>query len=263
MMRPRPEATGNVCGLRGELGFWIESAIAAHPRSRQKTIGPSELGTPCVRRVGYRLAGTSPVARSRPGWKPTVGTAVHSWLEAGMTAANSALGYERFLIETKVDVGVLAGQPVTGHCDLYDRVTCTVVDWKVVGVSSLRSYKTNGPSEQYKVQAHLYGRGLVRAGHPVRDVAIYFLPQNGELHEAHWWCEPYNEHIATAALARAEGVEIALQAKGNDILADLPTSDAWCAFCPWLEPGSQDVTTGCPGDPSRQTSAAQLSALIA
>ena len=54
----------------------IRHAIAHHPRSLQKRIGPSEVGTPCDRRIGYKLLGHTENERG-DAWKPTVGTAVH------------------------------------------------------------------------------------------------------------------------------------------------------------------------------------------
>jgi len=67
----------------------IRGAIANHPRSLQKRIGPSEIGTPCDRRIGYKLLGQEENPRG-DAWKPTVGTAVHGWLEKALEDANLA-----------------------------------------------------------------------------------------------------------------------------------------------------------------------------
>ena len=143
----------------------IEEAITNHPRSLQKTIGPSEIGTECDHCLGAKLAEWNQI-REGGAWLPTVGTAVHSWLADTFVAANEAWRQDtgetgtRWLVEHRVDVG----DDVLGSCDLYDRVTCTLIDWKIVAATTLRTAKGDGPSEQYRVQSHLYGRGWTRRG---------------------------------------------------------------------------------------------------
>lgn len=239
----------------GEYLDVIEAAINAHPRSQQEALGPSDLGHKCSRRIGYQMLGVEPVnLHQGVAWKPAIGTAVHTWLETVFDAWNvtndSYAGAERFLVETTVEVGEVNGVPVQGHADLYDRVTATVVDWKVVGNPQLGDYKANGPGQQYRYQAHLYGRGFARAGHPVDTVMIVFLPRADELHKRVVWHEPYDEAVALEALERAEGIHLAVDALGAQALAALPTADAYCHRCPFHRPGSTDLATGCPGDPA-------------
>lgn len=232
--------------VREELDFAIDQAIAGHPRSLQKRIGPSEMGTPCNRRIAYKLAGVEPV-NARNAWKPTVGTAVHSWLEEAFERENRDLGSVRYLLEQKVDVGEVGGEAVFGNCDIYDRTTAGVIDWKVVGLSMLRSYKANGPGPQYRTQAHLYGRGWVRKGFAVDWVGIYFLPQNGERHEAVWWTEPYDEQIALDALANVNRVHTLVQLAGSKVALVEKTAEAYCNYCPYFLPASTEVEEACPG----------------
>lgn len=238
-----------------ELLDVIEAAIAEHPRSLQTELGPSDLGHKCSRRIGYQMLGVDTVnLHQGVAWKPTVGTAVHTWLETAFDAWNLSndpcRGAERFLVETTVEVGEVNGAPIYGHADLYDRVTATVVDWKVVGNPQLADYKANGPGQQYRVQAHLYGRGFVRAGHPVDTVMVVFLPRADELHRRVVWYEPYDENVALEGLQRAEGIALATQALGPAALAALPTADAFCYRCSYFRAGSTDLTQGCPGDPA-------------
>lgn len=233
----------------------IETTINNYPRSLQKRIGPSEVGHPCSRRIGYQLMQFDDInTYSGVAWKPTIGTAVHAWLESAFDADNLAHdvgdGSERWLIETRVDVGEIGGVTITGSADLYDRVTATVIDHKVVGNPQLGNYAANGPGQQYRTQAHLYGRGFARAGHPVDTVMVVFLPRADELHKRVVWHEPYDEAVALAGLERAEGISIATQALGTDALAALPTADAYCYRCPFYRAGSTDLATGCPGDPN-------------
>lgn len=238
---------GSIDLLKAEVMHLIKKAITNHPRSLQKRIGPSEVGHPCARRIGYILLGSDDFNPfpSVP-WKPTIGTATHAWLEEQFTAANGSNDL-RWLVELKVSVGEIAGVDITGHVDLYDRCTGTVLDWKVVGDTQLRKYKSKGPGEQYRQQIHLYGRGLTRRGGPVDNVVIAFLPRNGELRDAYFHSEPYDEAIALAALQRANGIATAVSVMGTDALPLLEATEAYCRNCPFYKANSTDLATGCPG----------------
>lgn len=242
----------------------VRRTIGAHPRSLQKRIGPSEIGNPCARRVGYKLLGVDECnTAGEPPWLPTIGTAVHTWLEDAFSEANRGLDAARWLVEMRVDVGEVNGEAITGSCDLYDRTTATVVDHKVVGPTALRRYRGSGPGTQYRAQAHLYGRGLARRGLPVDTVMLAFLPRSGELAEAYFWHEAYDEEIALAALQRASGIALAASALGVAALASLTPVESFCSRCPWFRPGSTDLTTGCPGVENRAARPDQFADLIA
>lgn len=238
--------------VRDELLQAITDAITNQPRSLQKRIGPSELGIACARKIGYKLAGAEPVNIGRIPWKPTIGTALHAWLEDVFKNLNERLGAEtsagpRFLLEHRVDVGVILDEAITGSCDLFDTWTGTVVDWKCVGGEQLVKYRENGPGEQYRVQAHLYGRGWARRGRRVDSVAVFFLPRDRELDKAHFWHEPYNEQIALDALTRVEGITKLIRSAGSGALPLLPTANVWCQYCPHFLPASTDLRNSCPG----------------
>jgi hypothetical protein len=233
-----------------ELQHIIAERIESAPRSLQAELGPSEVGDPCARRIGHKLAG-SPERTQPPKWKATVGTAIHAWLADCFDANNLAVaaehlgGQERWLIEQRVDVG----DGVTGTADLYDRVTATVVDWKSVGPTMLKGYRKDGPGEQYRRQLHLYGLGLERAGLPVDAVMIVFLPRQGELSDGYAWHEAYSAELAADALERYRGVRLIVDALGDAAPAALPMAPAWCGYCPFYgEPA------GCPGHPDARPS---------
>ena len=241
--------------VKPELTHFITTAINNHPRSQQIQIGPSEIGTPCRRRLGYKLLNTPEVNTDRgAAWKPTVGTAVHTWLQTALQSINDGLTYDRFYLEERVTVGQVNGQDI----DVYDRVICWVLDWKIVGDKALRRYRIDGPGEQYRAQAHLYGRGFVAKGQPVDQVAIVFLPQNGELRDMHVWHEPYDEQVALDALNRAEAITKLTSSLGTAALPLLPTADAYCDYCPYKLPAATDLTEACPGhqDPAVATAPA-------
>lgn len=120
--------------LLAEITSIIARHIADHPRSQQTRLGPSEIGDPCARRLAYKLTGTPKTRELSTPWRPTVGTAVHAWLEEAFATYNQTAKYgfpfTRWLLETSIDAGPMAGDRLTGHSDMYDRVTCTAIDWK-------------------------------------------------------------------------------------------------------------------------------------
>lgn len=243
--------------LRTELLEVITGAITSTPRSRQKAVGPSEIGHPCARRLGYRLLGVDKT-NDRPGWRPTVGTAVHEWLAETFREANAAwreatgVDATRWLVEFRLDVG----DDISGSCDLYDRVTATLIDWKICGVTTIRSARANGPSEQYRTQAHTYGRGWTRRGMPVDAVGIYYLPSAGELHEGHLWTEAYDEQVALDALERVRQIGALTTAFGTRALPVLGTDgvdERMCRYCPWFLPASTDLSAACPGPDAKKS----------
>ena len=182
----------------------VEQAITSHPRSLQVELGPSEIGNACDRCLAHMLAGI-PTADEGAPWLPTLGTATHEWLEGVVIRHLMATGTDRYIPEGQVTVGTLRGVPVTGHSDLLDTWTGTVVDYKLVGTTTMRKLHKQGPSLTYQRQAHLYGRGWAAAGFDIRSVAIWFLPRNAvSLAHAQLWQVPYDEQVALATLARAE-----------------------------------------------------------
>ena len=214
----------------------------------QRTAGPSELGTPCTRRLGYRVLDWEPKPNTDTDpWAAIQGTAVHTWMAAAYAAENTRLGRERYLIEHRVH---LPGG-ITGSTDLYDRDTTTNVDWKVTGAQRLREYRKNGPGAQYQAQAHLYALGLQLAGEQPSDVAIVFLPRGGRIDDLWPWSEPYDPGIAVQALKRYQAIidfHITVDPERHpERWQLLPTADAHCTWCPWFLPGSADLSQGCPG----------------
>lgn len=220
----------------------IGQAITQHPRSLQPEIGPSEVGDRCARRLGYKLLGYRTInTNADAAWKPTIGTAVHAWLEQVFA------GDHRWLTEHRVypDDELL---PVGGSCDLFDTLTGTVIDFKIVGPYMLAKYRDKGPSHEYRVQAHLYGLGYENEGAEVDHVAILFLPRDGDLHSAYLWTEPYNWTVADAALDRLSMIKHNAEKYGDAVLDKLPTASAYCRTCPFLRVGSTNLSQGCPGD---------------
>jgi hypothetical protein len=279
---------GDASTLADELLGEIERRIIEHPRSQQVAIGPSEIGTACARQLMYQMAGVAPARDRGAPWLPTIGTACHDWLAETLIEANQRLGWDRYLIELRSNAGHINGYgDLTGSADVYDRLTGTVIDWKIVGATSLKKYRGR-MRDEYRVQPHTYGLGISRRGLPVRRVLVMCLPRNQDsVRGGTVWSEPFDEQIALAAIARAERVNTLravlgiaraatvtngeLLAAGVDQLADptglgdalaVPLADA-CRYCPWLAAGSNDLTRACPGvspgvAPEREVTAADV-----
>jgi len=233
-----------------ELLHYIAAGIEHAPRSQQVLIGPSEIGNPCRRRIAYKLLDTPGVRVLAPNWKATVGTGAHLWLADTFGVIEADVGVERFYVETELVIAELGGELIKGTCDLYDRMTATVVDWKTTSAPKLLDYKRHGPGAQYRAQAHLYGLGWRRLGLPVDQVMIVFLPRNGELCDTYVWYERFDVELARAALDRLAGIKQLVDTFGTSSLAMLPTTEAYCLHCPFLIFDSPDLVKGCPGDPA-------------
>lgn len=124
-----------------------------------------------------------------------------------------------------------------------------------VGPTSLKEYRLNGPSEQYRVQVHGYGKGFRRLGLPVDHVAIAFYPRSSDLSGLYVWSEPYNETIIDTALERHDTLVCLIADLDIEHHTDryklIPmTTSHRCNYCPWLKPGP-DTGTGCPGNTTR------------
>jgi hypothetical protein len=83
---------------------------AARPRSMQRELGPSELGTPCQQQIARKLAGAPRRPITEPTWAPFQGTAVHASMEHVVAYWNTQLGRERWLAEDRLIV-----DPGPGH----------------------------------------------------------------------------------------------------------------------------------------------------
>lgn len=242
--------------LLGDLEKAITEYSRSFDRSKQRSIGPSELGQSCDRRIAMTLLGVDPVNTNRDEWTSSVGTAIHSWMEKAFLHANGELMKQglppRWLVEQTVNIET----GLAGHVDVYDIKTHTVLDHKFPGVTSIRKYRKQGhPGKQYKWQAHTYGYGFAKLGFPVRKVAIALYPRSGLLRDTWLWSEPYDESIAKQALAHKDSLLIGMNMAEN--LGDLPTfmnalprdteNCTWCAFWNGGPGPSDDPLKSCGG----------------
>lgn len=245
---------------------------AARPRSMQKALGPSEIGTPCQQEIARKLAGAPRRPITEPTWAPFQGTAVHASMEEVVGFWNRQLGRERWLAEDRLTVveGVPAAVPdgpdyptVAGNGDAFDQDYDMVVDWKHVGTTALdklRAGKRLGkhPAEQvsptYRVQAHLYGMGHAAKGRAVRHVRLVLLARSWKYDDSDEWTEEYREDIALKAIERYWSIVDLLHDLGGTAVGDLitavpaaPGKDV-CKWCPFYRPGIASDWNGCAGD---------------
>lgn len=260
-----------------EMRDVLTALDADRPRSRQTSLGPSELGTPCQRQIGMKLAGLPRQPEDkRPPWAPMQGTAMHVLMEEALRFHNAQLGRQRWIVEERlvIDPGLPPEiDPICGHGDAFDTDWATVVDWKYVGVTTLREVKRKTiPNEQlvkpdYRVQAHLYGYGHERAGREVRWVRLVFLARSHDYADSTEWTERYDPDIAIAAIARYYAtldLINSLQLTANPVLwAATPAAPGKsCDWCPFRRPGGPADGTGCPGN-TEEKIAKQTAGLIA
>lgn len=226
--------------IADDLRAMVRGYDQAAARSQQKAIGPSEIGKPCTRCLARHTLGMVAVRDFDDPWCRIIGTSVHSWLQEAADYANVLLDdakpeTARWHAEQRVQPhpDLL---PRGGSCDLYDASSGTVIDHKVVGNPSLKKYRLDGPGQQYRVQAHLYGLGYHRLGKPVNHVAIAFWLRGGRLGDLYVWSEPFDAQVALDALIRYRTIREQALALGPAILPHLPADPA-CWDC-----GGKDVT---------------------
>lgn len=208
----------------------IDQSMRGHKRSQQRLIGPSEIGVPCERALLNKLAQT-PEPPREPGWKPQVGTYCHSGMETIFGVPSRTA--EGWLCEERLLVGHIGGTEIWGSCDMF-HAEGLVNDWKFVGAAKLKKVKADqDPGDQYRTQAHLYGKGWEDDGHPVKTVMITFFPRDGELRDGFVWWESYDRRVAEAALDRANNRFRMLKTLGLEKALALypPCDDYWCQWC--------------------------------
>jgi hypothetical protein len=235
----------------GELRRVIVDQASRAPRSVQAHLGPSELGVGCDRQVVGKMAGVATTNHVSDPWPSIVGTAVHAWLADAFTSDNGRRGV-RWVTEHKV----VPTENHPGTADLYDAAEAAVVDWKVLGDSTLHKLRTSGPPDRYRNQLLLYGRGYRRLGLPVRRVVIAALPRTrSTLDGLYVWETPWTPAADAEIdeLLRRTVIRTQLAAMvrtGALALNSVPKApnDEDCFFCPYYRPETaHDHGVGCPG----------------
>ncbi|PRH79345.1 hypothetical protein C6N75_09680 [Streptomyces solincola] len=225
-------------------------------RSQQKALGPSEIGSPCDRRLAMSLMRLPRVNPGGDGWASFVGTCVHVGLAEMFTWADAGSG--RYAVE--VPLTFYSPFVPRGTADLLDRVLFMIDDHKLMGKWSRNKLKSSGPSPTYRVQAHTYAYGARKRGERIEHVAIIGWPRDeSSLEDLYVWTEPYNPKVALDALARVDALAerlkgctetLGLHNDGCSCPSDaekamaLPFNNSDCRYCPFYMPGAQASGNG-------------------
>jgi hypothetical protein len=210
----------------------IWTGCATAPRSLQQSIGWSQIGLECDRRLLHHLRGT-PVVNFPDPLLAVVGTGIHSVLAEYYRRLDAGTG--RYLVEQPV-----LWQGVPGTADLHDRRRRTTVDWKTAPKSKVAHYRSQGPRKAQVVQVMGYGAALAAAGETVDHVALAYVPTDGKLTDLYVWRAPLDVEIAQRAVLRL--ADVAAQP-----LPAVPSPGPLCTWCPFYRPHTTDLLVSCPG----------------
>jgi|SRR5215471_7486728 len=262
-MRRVPRAPGGNTAWAAQYGMQLKDAIhrQAHrsPRNLQVHLGPSELGAVCDREIVGKFAGEPITRHVISPWPSIVGTAVHSWLADAFAKENNLDGYPHWITEMLVT----PHPSYPGRADLYDTVTFTLSDFKVLGPTSMAKVASaEGPPRRYVVQMLLYAKGYMNAGYRVDRVILAALPRTApSLAGMYCWehlITPADDVLISQVLAEtslrwqlAQGVM-----SGAIGINEIPiTPSEACAFCDYFRPETAEdirlgrpVQPGCPGN---------------
>lgn len=226
-------------------------------RSQQTTLGPSEIGSPCDRRLAMSLMRMPRVNPGGDGWASFVGTCVHAGLAEMFVWADADSG--RYAVETPLTFP--SEHVPRGTGDLLDRTLLMFADHKAMGRWSRDKLKSKGPSPVYRVQVHTYAYGARQRGEEVDYVAIIGWPRDeATLDDLYVWTEPYDPKIAIVALARVDAIAEKVKRLSEPMHPDGEWSagQPWevakefdvaddCRFCPFHLPNARSLKEGCNG----------------
>jgi hypothetical protein len=229
-------------------------------RSAQTTMGPSEMGYGCDRRIALKLLRQPPVNPGGDGFAAWVGTCIHAGLEDLFKWADGNTG--RFATEERLEFD--SPRVPKGTADLIDRSLMMLADHKALGRWSRNKFKKEGPPPHYRVQGHVYAHGARRRGEKIEKVAWFLWPRDeATLDDLYVWVEDYNPAIAQRAFERVESIGAQADMRASELRDVYPDAPDWeigarvglefeidpdsCRYCPFHLPGTRDPLRGCNG----------------
>ena len=200
-------------------------------RSKQKRIGPSEIGG-CSRRLWHRLQDTPITNEDTLVMAAFMGTAIHTALENEIKREDP-FG-ERFLLEQRLE-----WEEFKGQVDCFDKEAKQVIDWKTTSKKNLSQF----PNEKHIAQVNMYGFLLEKHGLPVELVTLVGIPRDGHETDVVWHTEPYNRDAALESSAHARDIASRLEPPEPEMYK------RFCQmFCPYYDASEM---VGCPGRTGR------------
>ena len=200
-------------------------------RSKQKRIGPSEIGG-CSRRLWHRLRDTpetNPDTLVMAAW---MRTAIHTALENSIRR-DDPFG-ERYLLEQRLE-----WEEFKGQVDCFDKEDLEVIDWKTTSKRNLSGF----PNEKHIAQVNMYGFLLEKHGLEVKYVTLVGIPRDGHETDVVWHTEPYNRDAALESIEHARAVSAMIEPPAPEMYK------RFCQmFCPYYDATEQ---VGCPGRSGR------------
>ena len=193
-------------------------------RSKQKQVGPSELGG-CSRKVWYKLNDQPETNGGQLKLASIMGTAIHAAIEKAISK------HDNFIIEQPVEFN-----GIKAHIDLFIPETGDVVDWKTTKAKNLSYF----PSKQQRWQVQVYGYLLDKSGKgkPQR-VNLVAIPRDGDERDIKVHTEPYDESVALEALSWLEAIKGAKEAPAPE------KDESYCKFyCKYFDASGE---VGCVG----------------
>lgn len=205
-------------------------------RDKQRKIGASEIGNPCVYCLANRLAGNKR-APSKFWLGARIGTGIHAELETEIGKYVEDGGPGAFsLLKDAVSEYNLSIHDMEGYgeirstADLLVTNSLHLVDFKTTKANQMKKYKLHGVPQQYVVQQMLYAYGFnkIQPG-LVQRISLVFINRDGSTDDDFWvYSFDYDEQVALDALDRLEKVWQYVS-EGND-LEELP-SGLDCFYC--------------------------------
>ena len=222
------------------IAEWVRDLLVTvsdtTPRSLQASLGPSEIGQRCDRRIAYRLA-AAPIVNLSDPTKALVGIGTHGALADGLRRLDPT----RYLVEHRVTY-----RGITGSADLYDRYKHRLIDWKTTSPRRIVRYRTDGVPANYSTQLAIYAQGLIAEGLPVESTALVFIPRDGKLEDIYAWSAAPDQAVADEAIDRYLALDARVAAGAHP--ADFqPWPSALCPYCPNFAPEAADLAVACPG----------------
>jgi len=220
-----------VVDIKEMLAKAVTAYDGQRDRSKQVKIGPSAIGG-CRRRVYHNIMRTPTTNDTTMNSLPAImGTYIHAGIAEAITREDP-FG-DNFLIEQQFET-----EKITGNIDLFIKDIGLVIDWKTTKVKSMRY----SPSKSNIYQVQVYGWILEQNGHKVNEVALVYIPRDGDIADIRVHREAYSEEIALEGLKWLDEIYNIVDAKAQPPAPEEKVF--FCSrYCSYYDPTGE---IGCP-----------------